>query len=208
MDFTRLECRDILANVNKVNVDPDVLAKLMIGANTTALAAPSTVLPTWQQPAGRESFGDVPEFVPVVLTAAQLARIQVPDGDGTRPATQADVDEVNRIKQEAHNREWRLRATYRANLNERDVVNAAFDAPERERGFNPQFERVPIGGKNAHGDECVRVDTDGESIFRCAQGHGYKQSRSLRSCSACFLAGVASEAPSDPNALVGSDSRW
>jgi hypothetical protein len=211
IELSRLECREVLAHLNKVNVDPDVLAKLSLGANTTSINTPQHFGLPMHSPGlhlASTTADGVPPFIPVVYTPEQLARIAVPEGGGTRPATQADVDEVNRVKLEAHNREWRTRLGYKANLNERDVVNAAFDAPERERGFDPNFERVAVGQKNRYGDECVDIGADGESIFRCTQGHGYKQSRSLRSCSACFIKGVANEQANDPGALAGSDSRW
>jgi hypothetical protein len=210
MDFTRLEIKDILSNVNKVNVDPDVLAKLMIGANTTQRGgSPYPVKVVDSQYLLEDT--PVPPYVPVVYTEVELAKIKIPDPTapgGFRTATQADVDEVNRVKLEAHQREWAIRSTYKANLNERDVVNAAFDAPERPSGFNPQFERVAVGEKNAAGDVCYATDVyDGESIFKCGTGHGYKLSRSLRSCPQCFLAGGGVERE-DPGAVAGADGRW
>ena len=200
--LTRLEYREILAHINKANIDPDVLAKLMIGASVTPTSGAMST--NGFVPAPDTGF---PPYVPITYTDTQLARIQVPEGNGTRPATQADVAQINQIKELAHNAEWRLRSTYKANLNENDVVGAAFAPPDREHGFNPQLENVIVGAKNSYGDQCIEV-RDGQSIFRCAKaGHGYTQSRSLRSCSHCFLSGVASSAE-DPGALAGTDSRW
>jgi len=211
--FSRLEARDILAHIDKDGVDPDVLAKLValsgskqtLGAATTSgWLAPSTHLD--QREAGD---GSIPPFIPVVYSKEQLARIKVPEGDGFRPATQADVDAINQIKKEAHAREWDMRHSYKANLNQHDVVNAVFDAPDRDRGFSPVFEEVLVGKRNLAGDECVSINADGMCVFRCTKaGHGYTQSRSLRSCSACFLTGTSHEQNVDPGELAGSDSRW
>jgi hypothetical protein len=214
MDFTRLECRDLLSNVNKVNVDPDVLAKLMMGANVShSTFAPGSVT-SINAPGDSITIAQAvdlfPPYDPVVYTDAQLAKIQVPDANaagGYRSATQADVAEINKLKRDAHEREWRMRATYKANLNERDVVNAAFDAPERPSGFTPVLERVAVGENNAAGDVCVVIGVDGESVFKCKDGHGYKLSRSLRTCPQCFLAGGGVERE-DPGAVAGADGRW
>lgn len=233
MEFTRLECREVLAHLNMRTVDSDVLMKLQQAAQSVGTPAPYVVnvtnvenkpsTPIHTSPTSLiESITaaaaepDIPPYLPLVLSAAVLAKTRVPapteeDADATRPATQADVDEVNAIKSTAHYTEWRSRKSYKANLNENDVVNAAFNAPERERGFDPNLERIPVGEKNKYGDECVSLGADGESVFRCASGHGYTQSRSLRSCPTCFTSGTVTEQTGereDRGAIAGTDSAF
>lgn len=234
LDFTRLEVREILSHLNLRTVDSDVLMKLQQAANATSSAVLVGAGPSYPPPhvppyvpttaplSLVESISaaalepDIPPYIPLVLSADVLAKTRVPapteeDPQATRSATQADVDEVNAIKEQAHFTEWRARKAYRVNTNERDVVNAAFDAPERERGFDPNLEVVAVGGTNKYGDECVGLGANGESIFRCASGHGYSQSRSLRSCPTCFTSGTVTEqreVAEDRGAIPGTDGRF
>jgi hypothetical protein len=86
VDFSRLELRDILNNVDKVNLDPDVLAKLMAGADATG-AAPVLIVTKPAQAVGATNVAQIPAsggvatdspgFLPVAYSAADMERLGV-----------------------------------------------------------------------------------------------------------------------------------
>jgi hypothetical protein len=190
--FSRMYCREILDHIDRRTIEPEVLAALEAGAGQIAQQAP-----------GVDPFASAPplidlntmqplrpEFMPVQYTEAQLAKITIPIGDGTtRPATQADIDEVNRVRRNAFDAEQRVRENYVPNLNPKDAANAAFappDIPDARR----RSSDVPVGEKNRHGDECIGLlNGSNASVFACSNGHHYTDSPSVPGCPICFMSG-------------------
>jgi hypothetical protein len=108
VDFTRLECRNILANVDSGSLDPDVFIKLVAAANATVAAK----LPSEKVAIGSNagSLADasitsitsfIETFASVAYSVEELSRIQIPYGIGFRPATQADVDAARKANDDA-----------------------------------------------------------------------------------------------------------
>lgn len=212
MEFSRLEIREILAHVDAQSIDPDVYQKLCEGANQNVTRDSYQVVgkvigrTSSNKPAASDD--GIPPYVPITYTQEQLNKINKSLPEGQLPVTQETIAEINRQKEAAHRAEWSFRKRYVPNLNPNDAVNAAFAPPDLPAGYNT-FENVAIGEQNSAGDLCVHIDnTDGASVFRCDSGHGYKQSKSLRSCPTCFTMGTGTVPREDRGAISGVDSNW
>jgi hypothetical protein len=180
MDFTRLECRDILAHIG-AGIDPDVLAKIQQGAEQRAMPTtlpagylPSTTLAPPEAPAG------VVPPVPLVL-----------DEKATKAGWTAEtIAAANEAQQRSY--ENYLKGLKRpANLNPDDALNADFAGPDAPAEARRPVARHKVGEINEAEDKCVKIDDDGNSVYVCSKsGHGYTYNPYVLGCPICFAAGA------------------
>ncbi len=203
MDFSRIELRDILANINRVGVDPDVLAKLEYGATNLAAPNPTRLVSAQHNPIiqtdDRGSAYDEDVFHPMFLTEKMILN----------DWTQEDVDRSNEQTKIQWEAQRRIRKSYKPIVGEKNAANpnAAFAEPDIPKA--PPVELSKVGQKNRWGDECVSYQGD-QPAFRCSNGHGYTYNGVVPGCPLCFLAGSRkSEEPvDDDGAIEGVDSAW
>ncbi len=220
VEFSRLEMRDLLAHINRLTVDPDVLAKLEYGATNLSAPNPARLVSSQHapiytpeqvevlvglEPPHKRPTGYITEdptaFRPMVLTEAMVAK-------GWNQDMVDGANEQTRLQWET---EQRVNKLYRPIVGENNASNpnAAFAPPDVPTA--PVPEKPPIGSKNRWGDECAAYQGD-DPVYRCKEGHGYLYGRGsvTAGCPQCFLSGNAEPAArgEDPNEIPDADSRW
>jgi hypothetical protein len=226
MEFSRLEMRDILANVNRIGIDPDVLAKLEYGANSLSAPNPARLVSSQHAPiytpeqievlvglgsphkrpagfiTGAEAV-DPTTFHPMTLTEAMVAK-------GWNQDMVDGANEQTRLQWET---EQRVKRLYKPIVGENNASNpnAAFAPPDVPNA--PPPEKPSIGSKNRWGDECAAYQGE-DPVYRCKEGHGYLYGKGsvTAGCPQCFLSGNAEPSSQgrgeDPDAVPGEDSGW
>jgi hypothetical protein len=221
VDFTRLECREILAHLDP-DCDPDVITKLQEAAQSTAVARPRDAAP-----AEIHRHSDVPTPAETYqrLQEHRADRAEVAAAQKTFPYT------FNRAAfRHLDDEQFAAHVAIQRQLWERDQVASkeipmeALNPPQQMRGFGSGIQRLPLGARNAAGDVCVAVDPDsGVSTFTCkACGDTYVANNpAVRGCK-CGGSGSGElaeyeepETPAavaavraDKGAIAGEDSNW
>lgn len=204
MTFSKLECKEILRNLDTSECDDEVVAKLVDGTKThlSGIAdsdrpAAMRLLESPYKPLPSAHSGSL--STDMVLTPRM-------EGQGW---TQEDVDRVNAERKRAQEAQERLRPGLTASKSnpEPDARYAAFAAPET---VPVPIDRVSPGEANRYGDLCVKIADDGQAVYQCKRGHGYTLGVT-GGCPICFMAGddaPVREARVDANAVPGEDSNW
>lgn len=229
MEFSRLEARDILANLDVAGVDPDVLKKLEACAGRATAPSPFTISRADADRAFAETFGAdaAQEFSDMAeLMAARKAREEPKhDGDIAPPPAllilderlqalgyqQADVDKVNNTRQMEYQAYLKMRER-RPVVGEENAgnINADFAQPDNAQGLGVE-EGVKVGSLNRAGDKCIIEAKPGvPPVFECKQGHPYNQTPALPGCPKCFMEGAGGGAssnspPRDSDSIPGEE---
>jgi hypothetical protein len=216
MDFTRLEIRDILANIDQEAVDPEVLAKLQEGAAKSRLVGPvrrtahlldSEFRPTTLPPGNHNATLDAVTMPEHDTGYAVLTDRLIKDG-----WTQEDIDRINADKEKGRELNERL-AAIKPIVGEENASNiaASFAGPDIPPA--PPPPSAALGQRNQYGDLCAAITKDGQSAFQCKDcGKGYTYNRNVGGgCPFCFLNGGGSsrrESEDDEGRVEGQDSDW
>lgn len=217
IDLSRLEIKDILANLGP-DAEPEVVAKLqdVLDWNNSAnekrgrssmapmpaLLRERELLRASNERYGTELVGVLPngepahvlvELIPNSLSIEvpeawrQLARADFPHtmkhdetGETRYVVSDDDIVTINAQRATAFAVAQKVADARRGH-----TIHDFVETPAK-----PPAARVPVGGKNAQGDACGKIDAAGQSVFQCRNGHGYIEEGSVTvGCPQCFGGG-------------------
>ena len=223
--LTRLECKEVLRNLDRSNCDEEVVAKIMAGAKSSApiqqAIALSSDAPTVAVPVGtgiviRPTKVNLTKRAEIIVDEEHAAGIT--QGDPLDPLavpekmtltdylqskrggewTQEEIDAVNTERMSTWKAQMRMQRRPH-NLNNKDAANADFAPPEFESAQARAAYRVvltAVGAKNSVGDTCIEI-VDGMSVFVCSNGHGYVANNpAVPGCTMCAATGRSSSSSS------------
>jgi len=210
IDLSRLEIKDILANLGP-DAEPEVIAKLQDvldwnnSANgTVPVRVKHAYVPSRRYRADADYYADSTAPTAAAFYAEQAKNDPVENSlsiEVTRPLSRADFPHTMK-----HNETGETR--YVVSDDDIATINTqratAFAAAQKvadarqghtihdfvETPAKPPAARVPVGGKNAQGDTCGKINEAGQSVFQCRNGHGYVEEGSVTvGCPQCFGGG-------------------
>lgn len=199
MNFTRLECRELLAHLGPA-VDSDVLAKVKEGAEQKSLSAYPIATSSQQV---QIDVNGIKRFLnPGTVIGGTVPGLTLTEKMQAQGWTQEEVDAINQAARDALAAQRKIQDSYKPIVGEQNAShpNAAFAPPEVVPA--PTKERTPVGSANQYGDLCVRLNDAGESLYECQSGHGYLFSSVVRGCPRCFLTGGGAEESDTASDLV------
>lgn len=219
--LTRLECKEVLRNLDRSNCDDEVVQKIMAGAKSNtpvqqiiALSsdAPTVPIPQSTEIAIRPTKVNLTRRVEIIVDEAHATGIT--QGDPLDPLavpqkmalteylqskrggewTQEEIDAVNTERMSTWKAQMRMQRRPH-NLNSRDAANADFAPPEFESAQAREAYRIvftEVGAKNSVGDVCIDI-ADGLSVFVCPNRHGYVANNpAVPGCTMCAAIGQSS----------------
>lgn len=223
--LTRLECKEVLRNLDRSNCDDEVVAKIMAGAKSNAPVqqaialrsnAPTVPVPVATGIVIRPSKVSLSKRVEIIVDEEHAAGITqgdpvdslaVPEkmilteymqSDRGGKWTQEEVDAVNNERMATWKAQMRMQRRPH-NLNNKDAANADFAPPEFESAqarANYRVVLTEVGGKNSVGDTCIEI-VDGLSVFVCPNSHGYVANNpAVPGCTMCAATGRSSSSAS------------